>query len=452
MRVSVAIIGSGFSGTLTAIHVLQSPSAEHQIDLYLIDVRGSFGPGLAYSPPSERFKLNVPAGAMGAFADDPEGFYRWLRERDIAISPDDFAPRVLYGRYLSDLLEQASARSNNHTLHRIHDEVVDIFREHGTDSWKLTFKSGRTIAADACILAMGNLMRTSTSAREPASHFRQPFESKSYEDISSHENIFLLGSSLTAVDVIMECEARGFRGTYTVLSRHGRFPLPYIERSTVKPADLPPTWDTRGSVRELVSTVRAESHRLGSSQPVFEAMRPKIQSMWRHFSLGERRRFLRHVRPIWDIHRHRIPAEHADILTRLQLERRLHILAGRLRDTRDHEGRLSITINRRGAPQPITLQPPFDLAFQCTGPEGDIIKINHPLLQTLAAQHLIEPGPLGLGPVRNDLDRLPLWLMGPLRREDLWETTAVREIRQQAREVAGEVCNLLSKATTPHKQ
>lgn len=452
MRVSVAIIGAGFSGTLTAAHVLQSPSAERQIDLYLIDIRGSFGPGLAYSPPSERFKLNVPAGAMGAFADDPEGFYRWLRERDIAISPHDFAPRVLYGRYLSDLLEEASAQSNKHTLHRIHDEVVTIFREHATDSWRLTLKSGRTIEAHACILAMGNLMRTSTSAREPASHFRQPFEPKSYEDISSHENIFILGSSLTAVDVIMECEARGFRGTYTVLSRHGRFPLPYAELSAGEPASLPSRWDTRGSVRELVSTIRAESRRLGSSQPVFEAMRPNIQSMWGHFSQGERRRFLRHVRPIWDIHRHRIPAGHADTLRQLQHAERLHILSGRLRETRDHGGKLLITITRRGDHQPMTLHPLFDVAFQSTGPEGDITKIDHPLLQSLAAQHLIEPGPLGLGPVRNDLDGLPLWLVGPLRREDLWETTAVREIRQQAHEVATEIAHYLSRITNTSKQ
>lgn len=452
MRASVAIIGAGFSGTLTAVHLLQSPSAEPKIDMYLIDTRGSFGPGLAYCPPSERFKLNVPAKAMGAFPNDPEGFYRWMRERNIAVSPGDFTPRLLYGRYLSYLLNQASSCSNTHTLHRIHDEVVDIFREHGTDSWRLTLKSGQTIAAQACILAMGNLMRTSTSAREPASHFRQPFEPKSYEDISSHENIFILGSSLTAVDVIMECEARGFTGTYTVLSRHGRFPLPYAELSAGEPANLPSRWDTRGSVRELVSMIRSESRRLGSSQPVFEAMRPNIQSMWRHFSLGERRRFLRHVRPIWDIHRHRIPAGHADILSQLQNADRLHILSGRLRETRDHGGKLLITIARRGDPQPMTLPQLFDVAFRCTGPEGDITKIDHPLVHSLAAQHLIEPGPLGLGPVRNDLDGLPLWLVGPLLRENLWETTAVREIRQQAHEVATEIAHYLSRITNTSKQ
>lgn len=452
MRASVAIIGAGFSGTLTAVHMLRSPSAETQFDIHLIDVRGTFGPGLAYSPPSERFKLNVRADAMGALADDAEGFYRWLRERDIAMSPHDFAPRLLYGRYLSDLLEQASSRSNNHTLHRIHDEVVDIIRETERGTWTLTLQSGRTITAEACILAMGNLMQTSAFALRPASQCRQPFESKSYENVPSYENIFILGSSLTAVDVIMECEARGFRGTYTVLSRHGRFPLPYTELSTVEPANLPHNWDTRGSVRDLVSTVRAESRRLGSSQPVFEAMRPNIQSMWGHFSLGERRRFLRHVRPIWDIHRHRIPPEHAIILTQLQHAHRLHIISGKLLERRDHEGRLSITIARRGDPQAVTLQPLFDIAFLCTGPEGDITKINHPLLRSLATQQLIAPGPLGLGPIRNDIDGLPLWLVGPLRRENLWETTAVREIRHQAREVAEEVQTFLLKTTTPHKQ
>lgn len=46
---SIAIIGAGFSGSLTAIHLARTPTTDH-LKIYLIDRRGTFGPGLAYSP------------------------------------------------------------------------------------------------------------------------------------------------------------------------------------------------------------------------------------------------------------------------------------------------------------------------------------------------------------------------------------------------------------------
>ena len=97
------------------------------------------------------------------------------------------------------------------------------------------------------------------------------------------------------------------------------------------------------------------------------------------------------------------------------------------------------------------LTPLFDAAFMCAGPEADITKINVPLLQSLRDHGLIEPGPLGLGPRTTPEAAASLWLIGPLRREDLWEITAVREIRQQAIEVVAEIQNFLKQRPTPQQ-
>ena len=434
MRTSVAIIGSGFSGTLTAIHLAQSPAAETLLDIYLIDPRGSFGPGLAYAPPSERFKLNVRAKAMGAFPDDVEGFYRWARERYPSTSPDDFSPRRLYGEYLSELLDHATSQTDGHTVRRIHDEAIDIDRNEPSGQWDVTLRNGTKLTVDACVLAIGNLMQTATNSEESTTAFRQPFNPSSYEGISSCQDVFILGSSLTAVDVILECEGRGFNGNYTVLSRHGRFPRAHESLPASATARLPEDWDTRGSARALVETIRAESRRLGSSQPVFDAMRPKMQSMWRHFSLAERKRFIRHVRPIWDTHRHRIPAEHASVIERLQSSHRLQIVAGRLLECVHREGALTVSFRARGSHQE-TCTRVFDGAFICAGPEGDLSKTTHPLARRLVERQLLLPGPLKLGgfiPEQNEA----LWLIGPLQRESHWEITAVRELREEALKVA----------------
>jgi uncharacterized NAD(P)/FAD-binding protein YdhS len=443
MRTSLAIIGAGFSGTLTAIHLARTPANDAPIDIYLIDPRGSFGPGLAYSPPSERFKLNVRAQAMGAFPDDVEGFYRWAKKRYPNTSPDDFSPRLHYGEYLSELLNEAAAQAHGNTLHRLTDEVVGVSRNPTSGKWAISLKSGDALSVDGCVIAIGNLMSASTTSAQSTTRFREPYNPKSYDDVSTFQTLFILGSGLTAVDTILECEARGFHGTYTVLSRHGRFPRPHESLPSSAIAHLPQDWDTRGSARALVSTIRAESRRLGSSQPVFDAMRPKIQSMWRHLSLSERKRFLRHVRPVWDIHRHRIPSEHGTMIEELRSSGRLNLMAGRLISCDLESSRIAVAIRKKGDRNETTPRLLFDAAFRCTGPEADITKTNVPVLQSLRAHGLISPGPLGLSPRATREAAASLWLLGPLQREDLWEITAVREIRQQAQEVAAEIQHVL---------
>jgi uncharacterized NAD(P)/FAD-binding protein YdhS len=72
----------------------------------------------------------------------------------------------------------------------------------------------------------------------------------------------------------------------------------------------------------------------------------------------------------------------------------------------------------------------------------DVRALDDPLVRSLLESGQARPGPHGLGfataadgavlgPLR---DRL--WTLGGLRRGDLWESTAISEIRAQAREVA----------------
>src|SRR5260370_38561788 len=73
---TIAIIGGGVSGTLTAFHLVRQGTPARVI---LIDQRPDFGLGLAYSTPSLRHLLNVPAGKTSALPDQPNHFLHWLR-------------------------------------------------------------------------------------------------------------------------------------------------------------------------------------------------------------------------------------------------------------------------------------------------------------------------------------------------------------------------------------
>src|ERR1700743_17322 len=97
----IAIIGGGVSGSLTAFQLLRQQTPAQVI---LIDQRPDFGLGLAYSTPSLRHLLNVPAGKISALPDQPGHFLNWLRKNhDPAATEKTFAPRAVCGQYIQSL-------------------------------------------------------------------------------------------------------------------------------------------------------------------------------------------------------------------------------------------------------------------------------------------------------------------------------------------------------------
>src|SRR5246127_2217578 len=119
---TIAIIGGGVSGALTAFHLVRQGTPARVI---LIDQRPDFGVGLAYSTPSFRHLLNVPAGKISALPDQPDHFLDWLRMNyDPAATEKTFAPRAVFGRYIQSLLMSTSP------LEQEIATVVDV-RPHG---------------------------------------------------------------------------------------------------------------------------------------------------------------------------------------------------------------------------------------------------------------------------------------------------------------------------------
>src|SRR5689334_24280562 len=97
----IAIIGGGFSGTMTAVHILRA--ARQPIELHIIERKPPLGRGVAYGTRYGSHLLNVPAGKMSAFPSEPDHFFKWLQAHPEMISgsiePTTFAPRKVYGAY-----------------------------------------------------------------------------------------------------------------------------------------------------------------------------------------------------------------------------------------------------------------------------------------------------------------------------------------------------------------
>jgi len=419
------VVGGGAAGMLTAVAF----SRPDDRPVVLLDRAGAFARGVAYSTREDVHLLNVPAGRMSADPDAPADFLDWLRLRQPEASAETFARRSLYGEYLAERLARAPG------VVQRRGEAVDIA---ATDrGLRLTLDDGATLEASSVVVAPGNLPPALPPgwAELPAQLAWQTPWGDGGPWPARDAEVLLLGAGLTAVDVALSLDARGHRGTLHLLSRHGLLPRtnPVRAFTGAVPPGVP-----RG-LRPLFRWMR-EAAEHTDARALIDLTRPRITDLWQSLGAPEQRRFLRHLRPWFDVHRHRIPPEVASRIGVIAAEGRLRVHAGRLSSIAAEGGRVTARYRPRGERRMASVE--VDLAVPCTGPDQDVGRVPDRFLAALLARGLARPGPHRIGlATRPDgsvegpaADRL--WTLGPMRRGELWETTAIPEIRLQARTVA----------------
>ncbi len=425
----VAVIGGGFSGTLLAINLLRDGG----VAVTLIERDAArLARGLAYGAAQAGHILNVRAANMSAFADEPDHFVDWLAQRG-AGSETSFASRTDYGTYLAALLAQAR-RAAPERLTIVQDEAVDL--EDRGDDMLIRLRSGEVLAADHVVIASGNLpphdLPAFAGLAAPA-YVSDPWSPGSADGLGDDDIVMLLGTGLTAVDCALTLDHCGFRGRIVALSRRGLAPRRHGPADPFMPInERPGQLDSR-----LVRTVRARSRAIGWRNAVDE-LRPFTRDIWDGATSDQRARFLRHLRPYWDIHRHRIAPPVAERIDGMMAQGRLDFMAGKIVGAHAAGDGLEIAWRPRG--QDGLRRRHVRRLINCTGPLGDLRRTTDPLLRCLAAEGVIRPDALAIG---IDVDRQEravtregkanrrLFVVGPMTRGAHWEMVAVPDIRTQ---------------------
>lgn len=440
---TVAIVGGGFSGAIIAGELLRRGNPA--ITVVLIERQGCPGRGTAYGTHCAEHLLNVKTQDMSALADDPLHFLRWAREHySEQVQPNDYLPRRVYGKYVESTLCEAIEENPGRFEWR-RDEVFSIARS--DDKANIVLRSGSRIAADVVVLALGNFAPRDLSLPGRNEYSRRyvanPWATNALDEIDPQDSVLLVGSGLTSVDLAISLRARGFAGKIHMLSRHGLLPQTHKPtRPWCVRRDHPPIRRARDLVR-LIRAEVAKAETQGSDwRAVIDSIRPFAQNIWGSLPLQERRRFVRHLRAFWDVHRHRVAPEIGRLLETEIAEARLEVHAGRITEYRENRDTVEIYYRDRGQGRSKKLV--ADYVINCTGPDGDCRRVNSPLLSDLLNQQLVRPDPLclGLDTAENgallDARGVPsdfLYALGPLRKGNLWETTAVPEIRLQVVEL-----------------
>jgi uncharacterized NAD(P)/FAD-binding protein YdhS len=176
-----------------------------------------------------------------------------------------------------------------------------------------------------------------------------------------------------------------------------------------------------------------------------DSLRPHAQALWRGWGVEEQRRFLRHARPYWDVHRHRIAPQVAAQMEAAMAAGRLEVVAGRLRSVIGDNGALAVSYSRRNAPSDGPSQERFGAVFNCTGPLGAMTRTRDPLLRQMIDDGIVTIDHLGMGISVDGESRAGkgVWALGPLTKGAFWEIVAVPDIRGQVAGVADQIAKEL---------
>jgi uncharacterized NAD(P)/FAD-binding protein YdhS len=451
----VAIIGGGFSGTLTAVNLARLSTAPLRISV--LNCAYPAGRGIAYSTRRPEHLLNVAARNMSALPECPSHFVDWLLTRtEYANIPETelretFMPRRVYGDYLRSLAwhysDPLNARSSVE-IKTIPSEVVDLISE--AQGARLILADGTTLLADRVVLATGNeppadLIGTGALSEHPA-WCANPWIDWETKLPPPGGTIVLLGTGLTTVDAILTLLTLDWRGHIHAVSRHGLLPQSHFKGVDV-PDFPPPEVDLASlGLTELVALMEQHCARLrglGANPAIIvDKLRPHTQRIWQAFSDQERQEFITHYAARWNVIRHRIaPSIHQNI-TAAVASGRVAITTASITGLRATGHKIAVDLQySNGTPSSLTA----DLVINGTGPQTRFSATRSPLLRALLKSGLAQADASDMGlkiaadftvMQKDDQPSPHLLALGPLLRGTLWETIAVPELRGQALRVA----------------
>ena len=459
---SIAILGGGFTGCLTAINLARLSSTPLRI--VVVDKNQVPCRGIAYGTHNSSHLLNVVARNMSALADQPNHFVDWLGTRSeylaepTAALRERFAPRRIYGDYLHNLVQWYSgplAARKNIQIEYIHDEASDLHIKEGRA--EITLAGGRVIEADKVVLAVGNQTPAPFRLRglnlQSEKYIGNPWQGWEQKLPAKDQDLLLIGTGLTMVDTFLSLQDIGWQGKIFAVSRNGLLP-----RSHFKGFEYPDllTEETPISLRRMLAIFkqhyRATEARHLNPAIVVDKLRPHTQRIWQKFSLYEKKQFNRHFRTRWNVIRHRIAPEIFRQLHEAIAQQKLEVIKGRLRECEESGGRMNIVVESNQAKRLIQA----GAVINCTGPRESYVPSESNLFKSLFSQGVIQPDEMNMGikvtPSFSVIDAAGnpseiVYALGALLKGTLWETVAVPELRSQTFRLAEQIAGQLAEST-----
>ncbi|WP_157781044.1 FAD/NAD(P)-binding protein [Hymenobacter sedentarius] len=450
-RPVITVVGGGFAGTALVLQLRRQPALA-QAEMHLIEPRDIPGPGLAYTARRPEYLLNVRPGVLSLYPEEPGHFAAWLRQQPESTGGmPEFASRSAFGRYLHEELAPALAPGPGQVQWHATKAVAALLLPDGRRAVQLA--NGTEIRSDYVVLALGNFPPPPPAGPDLAylahpGYHGDPWVAGNLRRIGPDEDVLLIGSGLTAVDVLLALRQDGHHAPITVVARHGRWPAPHGPETAAYPSFYPELvheTTVAGVLAVFKRHLRAAAARGIDWRPVLDSLRPNLGHIWAAWPLDEQCRFLRHLAGLWSVKRHRSPPQNAQAIDDLTAAGMINMQIGTVREILPAGNQLRVRIRPHGT------EACWHTAHHvvcCAGPLLDYGRIDDPLVVSLREADQLNPDPLRLGLLTDESGAVlgtsgaaspGLFTLGPSRRPAYFESTAVPELRQQAADLAVEI-------------
>ena len=419
----IVIIGGGFSGSSAAVQLVRrSPAA---LDITIVEPRTRVGGGLAYSTDEPEHRLNGQPGMHGLDPTDPGMFARWCDARDACAADPaarvangtTFMRRSLFRTFLEETVIGHAAWPTGSSIRHVRDHAIDVVP--GERTMTVVTAGGAAFESELVVLAPGH-----TRARLPApftadhaAHPRvivDPLAAPRLPAVPADDRVLVLGSGLTAYDIVSTLQAAGHRGTIDVVSRRGLRPRPQrpppapgqpppppmLERTAAMPeAFILDTGDAptiRSLLRALRGRIAAAAAAGESWDGPFDHLRDMAGQVWPTLSVAEKKRFFRQLRPWYDVHRFRVAPQNATLVLHAERGGQVRFRAAGVARVESGDGHAPIRIGLRARGGPHVHEATFDRVINCTGVDATAPG-SVPLFAALLRRGLACIDPSGVG-------------------------------------------------------
>ena len=468
----IGIIGGGFTGTMTSVQLIYKST--DSCEILLINERETLNKGIAYNPYSDKHLLNVIAGKMSAYPDRPDHFLDWVmqkenfRNKDKTLISNSFLPRQLYGEYLCSIWEEAKkvAESKNIRLTVIDSFVVDL--DVSEDAVSLWLDNNQKLNVESCIIATGNHIPRNPRIKNmdfynSPNYFQNPWKIASVKDTKENLPVLIVGNGLTMVDTVLGLLEQGFKGEIYSISPNGFNILPH-RHNGLKYSKLVEELRDDMTIYELVNLINKHIKTVReygvTAEPIIDSLRPHTQKIWKSFTDIEKDLFMSRLRHLWGVARHRIPLHSHDKIQQLRIDGKLHINSGKIIDI--EESKESVTVQYFDKKESEMKVIKVSRVINCTGPETDFMNLENSFLKNCLLKGILTQDKLKLG-ITADTDSFQiincnkkphanLFTIGSNLKGELWESTAVNELRGQTEKLAEKLKALQLTAPTSKQE
>lgn len=465
----IGIIGGGFSGIMLAAHLIRKSC--RPFELIIIDKKKFLSKGIAYSSYSDTHLLNVSAGKMSAYPNEPDHFVDWVmaeesfKNENKKLLAGFYLPRKLYGRYISHIwegaLQEASAKGIKVSFIDAHAEAIEL------NGKSVLVYAGQKACSetDYLVISTGNHLPGNPKIQDmefynSPRYFQNPWASSSVKDIDDKFPVLILGNGLTMVDVVFGITEQGYKGKIISLSPNG-FNILSHKQSYAAYDKLEKELKHALSLFELFKLIHKhikDLRRFGlSAEPVIDSLRPHAQKIWKSLSDREKKIFMSRLRHLWGVARHRLPLSSFDEIQRLRIEKKLQINSGRLLNLTEKDNHVIAEYFDKKANKIKTVK--VSRVINCTGPETDLMRLDKHFLKDCLINGTLTQDKLKLG-IKTDTETFQilkadgsrhsrLFTLGVNLKGELWESTAIPELRVHAEKLALNLAKALNSPDLP---